>query len=140
MIYGEPVRFEDPARFSFAHGGKDGHPFPVPLKVYDETLQYLSRSVRKSSVEADAKRSGLRNLYALQKQIEKLERIEADPEAVIAEERRNSFRYGGRTVAGPVQFSGQNCSRKAVKKNSGKRAAVKPVLTDGKQLPLCGSD
>ena len=115
VIYGEPVRFEDPARFSFAHGGKDGHPFPVPLKVYDETLQYLSRSVRKSSVEAEAKRAGLRNLHSLQKQIENLERIEADPEAVIAEERRNSFRYGGCTVAGPVRPPGQNRSRKTVK-------------------------
>ena len=33
VIYGTPTRFEDPARFSFAHGGKDGHPFPVPVKV-----------------------------------------------------------------------------------------------------------
>src|SRR5690606_23090949 len=37
VIHGSPSRFRDPARFSFAHGGKDGHPFPVPLKVYDET-------------------------------------------------------------------------------------------------------
>ena len=38
VVHGAPYRFTDPARFSFAHGGKDRHPFPVPLKVYDETL------------------------------------------------------------------------------------------------------
>ena len=38
VIHGTPSRFSDPARFSFAHGGKDGHPFPVPTSVYDETM------------------------------------------------------------------------------------------------------
>ncbi|MCO6476101.1 MAG: DUF763 domain-containing protein, partial [Phaeodactylibacter sp.] len=38
VIYGTPSRFQDPARYSFAHGGKDGKPFPVPTKVYDETI------------------------------------------------------------------------------------------------------
>ena len=41
VIYGTPSRFTDPARFSFAHGGKDGHPFPVPVKIYDETIRIL---------------------------------------------------------------------------------------------------
>jgi hypothetical protein len=39
VVHGAPYRFTDPARFSFAHGGKDRHPFPVPLRVYDETLR-----------------------------------------------------------------------------------------------------
>ena len=39
IVHGAPCRFSDPARFSFAHGGKDGHPFPVPLRVYDETIR-----------------------------------------------------------------------------------------------------
>ena len=39
VIHGAPYRFADPARFAMAHGGKDGHPFPVPLKVYDETIK-----------------------------------------------------------------------------------------------------
>ncbi len=103
IIYGAPVRFEDPARFSFAHGGKDGHPFPVPLKVYDSTLQTLSRSVQKSSLEIEAKRSGLKKLHQLQLHIEKMEKAEADPERVMAYERSVSHRYGGRTVGGPVK-------------------------------------
>src|SRR5262249_4351202 len=39
VVHGAPFRFSDPARFAFAHGGKDGHPFPVPLGVYDETIR-----------------------------------------------------------------------------------------------------
>ena len=100
VIYGEPVRFEDPARFSFAHGGKDGHPFPVPLKIYDQTLSLLCRSVQKSRVEEEAKREGLKKLHRLQLFVESLDRVEADPEAVIARERKDSHRYGGRTVGG----------------------------------------
>src|SRR6202040_872370 len=45
VVHGTPTRFSDPARFSFAHGGKDGHPFPVPLKTYDETIKVLRRSL-----------------------------------------------------------------------------------------------
>jgi hypothetical protein len=45
VIHGAPSRFTDPARFSFAHGGKDGHPFPVPLKTYDESIGLLPSSV-----------------------------------------------------------------------------------------------
>ena len=39
VVHGAPCRFSDPARFSLAHGGKDRHPYPVPLKVYDETIR-----------------------------------------------------------------------------------------------------
>ena len=45
VVHGTPTRFSDPARFSFAHGGKDGHPFPVPLKTYDESIDVLRRSL-----------------------------------------------------------------------------------------------
>jgi hypothetical protein len=48
VIYGAPHRFRDPARFSFAHGGKDGSPFPVPLNVYDESLDYLREALDKT--------------------------------------------------------------------------------------------
>lgn len=43
--HGAPSRFADPARFSLAHGGKDGHPFPVPLDVYDQTIRVLTHAV-----------------------------------------------------------------------------------------------
>jgi hypothetical protein len=46
VVHGAPYRFTDPARFSFAHGGKDRHPFPVPLRVYDETIRVLKSAVR----------------------------------------------------------------------------------------------
>ena len=45
VIHGAPSRFSDPARFSMAHGGKDGHPFPVPLAVYDQTIRVLKQAV-----------------------------------------------------------------------------------------------
>ncbi len=45
VVHGTPTRFDDPARFAFAHGGKDGHPFPVPLKVYDESIAVLRRAL-----------------------------------------------------------------------------------------------
>lgn len=98
VLYGKPCRFDDPARFSFAHGGKDGHPFPVPLKVYDETLQYLGRSVSRSRVDESEKRDSLKRLHQLQLRIESLGNIEADPEQVMDWDRRHSAEFGGRTV------------------------------------------
>ena len=50
VIHGTPSRFKDPARFSFAHGGKDGHPFPVPTKIYDETISTLQTAVNKAKL------------------------------------------------------------------------------------------
>ena len=52
VVHGAPCRFSDPARFSFAHGGKDRHPFPVPLKVYDETIRVLKSAVGTRSSDA----------------------------------------------------------------------------------------
>lgn len=100
VIYGKPCRFDDPARFSFAHGGKDGHPFPVPLKVYDETLQYLGKSVSRSRVDESEKRDSLKRLHRLQLRLEDIQRIEADPEKVIAWDRSHSAEFGGRTIGG----------------------------------------
>jgi hypothetical protein len=45
LVHGAPSRFSDPARYSLAHGGKDGHPFPVDLRVYDHTIHALKRAV-----------------------------------------------------------------------------------------------
>jgi len=59
VIYGTPSRFTDPARFSFAHGGKDGHPFPVPTKVYDESIQVLKKRCRKSKSWANGQNESL---------------------------------------------------------------------------------
>jgi hypothetical protein len=67
VIHGTPSRFSDPARFSFAHGGKDGHPFPVPVKVYDETIDQLKDAVSKLRIGASEKNEAVKKpdpLYA----------------------------------------------------------------------------
>ena len=50
VVHGAPCRFSDPARFSLAHGGKDRHPFPVPVKVYDKTIEVLKSAVTKAKL------------------------------------------------------------------------------------------
>src|SRR5262249_56242189 len=62
VVHGAPSRFADPARFSLAHGGKDGHPFPVPLKVYDETIAVLKRAVARAKLGDGDRLAALRRL------------------------------------------------------------------------------
>jgi uncharacterized protein len=62
VVHGTPTRFADPARFSFAHGGKDGHPFPVPLKTYDESLSVLRRALQQAKVGHTEKLNGFSRL------------------------------------------------------------------------------
>jgi hypothetical protein len=62
VIHGAPYRFKDPARFALAHGGKDGHPFPVPLKVYDETIAVLKRAVDRASLGSREKLDAIKRL------------------------------------------------------------------------------
>jgi len=100
VIHGAPCRFADPARFSLAHGGKDRHPYPVPTKVYDETIGVLKAAVAGAKLGEAEKLAAIRRLDA---QALRLERTAAGPsfEAFLAEERRRSHRYGGRSVFGP---------------------------------------
>jgi uncharacterized protein len=102
VVHGAPYRFTDPARFSFAHGGKDGHPFPVPLKVYDETIRVLKSAVRSAKLGREEELGALRRL---DQQARKLERHAVGPSVpeLIAQERARSHDYGGRTVFGPAQ-------------------------------------
>ena len=99
VMHGAPCRFTDPARFSFAHGGKDRHPFPVPLKVYDETLKVLKSAVHKAKLGRDEELGALRRL---DEQARKLERHATGPsiEKLTAEERSRSHSYSGRSVFG----------------------------------------
>jgi hypothetical protein len=99
VIHGTPSRFQDPARFSFAHGGKDGHPFPVPLKTYDETIDVLRRSLDRARVQETDKIDGLRRLDRFVRNVEAMAATEVDFDAAIAHERRISPALGGRTVA-----------------------------------------
>ncbi len=99
VMHGAPCRFTDPGRFSLAHGGKDRHPFPVPLKVYDETIRVLKSAVRQARLGRDEELGALKRL---DEQARTLERHAAGPsvEDLIVEERQRSHAYGGRSVFG----------------------------------------
>jgi len=99
VVHGAPCRFSDPARFSIAHGGKDRHPFPVPLAVYDRTIETLKRAVARAKLGHAEELAAIRRLDA---QARRLERHATGPsvEALFAEERARSHAYGGRSVFG----------------------------------------
>jgi uncharacterized protein len=98
VVHGAPARFADPARFAFAHGGKDGHPFPVPLKVYDESLAFLRRALGTARLGHTEKLDGFARLDAFTRIVEARLSPEADVDAAIAQERAVSPSLGGRTV------------------------------------------
>jgi len=100
VIHGTPSRFKDPARFSFAHGGKDGHPFPVPTKVYDETIATLQNAVYKAKLGQTETTEAIKRLTRVAQDAEKDFIPNANFDKVIEEERKNSYKYGGRTVTG----------------------------------------
>jgi hypothetical protein len=97
VVHGTPSRFSDPARFSLAHGGKDGHPFPVPLKVFDETIRLLKRAVDRAKLGSSEALAAIQRLDA---QARMLESKASGPtfETYIASERASSASFGGRTV------------------------------------------
>lgn len=109
VIHGTPSRFSDPARFSFAHGGKDGHPFPVPTVVYDETISMLKNSVEKAKMCDTEKHQAIKNLTMIAQQLEQgFEPSESAFDNVIKRERADSHKYGGRTVFGKEKPPGNN--------------------------------
>lgn len=100
VIHGTPSRFKDPARFSFSHGGKDGHPFPVPTKVYNETIGVLQNAVYKAKLGNNEKNEAIKRLTNIAQAAEKDFIPNANFEKVIEQERADSWKYGGRTVKG----------------------------------------
>ncbi len=100
VIFGASGRFDDPARFSFAHGGKDGAPFPVLLDVYDRSLSVLKQAIDKSHLVRSEKAASLRKLFLFSQFVEHNNRPVADVNRVIAHERRHSAAYGGKTATG----------------------------------------
>jgi hypothetical protein len=96
IVHGAPSRFSDPARFALAHGGKDGHPFPVPLKVYDTTLRVLKRAVERAHLGSSETLAALRRLDEQARALDAA--TGAGYEAHVAEERAQSASYGGRYV------------------------------------------
>lgn len=98
VVHGEPARFSDPARFSFAHGGKDGHPFPVPLKTYDESLGVLRRSLEAARLGHTEKVEGFKRLDRLTRAVEENRDPMADFAGAMEHQRSISASVGGRTV------------------------------------------
>ncbi len=98
MIHGTPTRFSDPARFSFAHGGKDGHPFPVPLRTYDASIDVLRRSLDAARLGRTEKVDGLNRLDRFVRFVETRLSPNASFNDVVAYERSVSPSLGGRTV------------------------------------------
>ena len=98
VVHGAPSRFSDPARFSFAHGGKDGHPFPVPLKTYDESISVLRKSLAAAKLQETERVDGFRRLDRFTRNVEKQLHPAADLTGVIEHERAISPSLGGRTV------------------------------------------
>src|SRR6201992_331753 len=70
IVHGAPCRFTDPARFSFAHGGKDGSPFPVPLRVYDETLRVMRQGGDAAGLGNDERLAAIRRLDSEARRLE----------------------------------------------------------------------
>ncbi len=123
VMHGAPCRFSDPARFSLAHGGKDRHPFPVPIKVYDQTIEVLKSAVLKAKLGRDEELAALKRL---DDQARRLERSAAGPsvEALIAEERR------ARTTTAAAASSAGKRRRKRWRRRSPAWAAFPAVRPD----------
>jgi hypothetical protein len=98
VVHGAPSRFQDPARFSFALGGKDRHPFPVPLKTFDESINVLRRSLDTARVEGADKMEGFRRLNRFVQVVEQRLEPEANLPAVVEHELAISKSLGGRSV------------------------------------------
>jgi len=98
VVHGAPSRFNDPARFAFAHGGKDGHPHPVPLKTYDESLGFLRKSLDAAKLGHTDKLDGFRRLDRFVRMVEAQREPRVDLDALIRHENAISPLLGGRTV------------------------------------------
>ncbi len=98
VVHGAPSRFSDPARFAMAHGGKDGHPFPVPIDVFDRTIRVMKDAVASGKLGNSDKLHAIRQLDA---QARQLESVATGPgfDEFVRVERSNSAQYGGRTVS-----------------------------------------
>ncbi len=107
VIHGTPSRFSDPARFSFAHGGKGGRPYAVPTKVYDETINTLRDSVDRAKLGHSDKQQALHKLSQLAQAAEQDFTPHADGQAsldqLIQKEQDDSWQHGGMSIHGPAQ-------------------------------------
>ena len=99
VVHGTPYRFQDPARLSPAHGGKDRHPYPVPVQAYDETLRVLKSAIARAKLGQGEEMAALKRL---DEQARLLEATATGPsfEAFVAGERARSISLDGRSVFG----------------------------------------
>ncbi len=103
VIHGTPSRFSDPARFSFAHGGKDGNPFPVPISTYDKTIEILDKAIQQSKLGNPDKSVALKNLSKISQEIEKKYTPGNYFDDWVQHEKDTSYKYGGKTVFGDAK-------------------------------------
>lgn len=122
VIHGTPSRFSDPARFSFAHGGKDGHPFPVPTSVYDETVEVFDKAIRQARLGDKEKSDALKNLSKISQEMEKGYTPSNYFDDWVQHERDTSYKYGGKTVFGDA--------KKPVKKEDKGKGGIQLSLWD----------
>lgn len=110
VVHGTPYRFQDPARFSLAHGGKDRHPYAVPIKVYDETIRVLKSAIQKAKLGREEELDAIRRLDI---QARRLEQVTTGPsfEAYVTKEQDRSVSLGGRSVFGIEQVSAPTSKR-----------------------------
>jgi hypothetical protein len=100
VIHGTPTRFSDPARFSFAHGGKDRRPFPVPTKIYDRTIEVLGNALERAKLGETERLKGFKRLHEFTRMVEEKFDPQAGLEKTIEKEFADSPVYGGRSVFG----------------------------------------
>jgi hypothetical protein len=124
VIHGTPTRFSDPARFSFAHGGKDGHPFPVPLKVYDETIAVLRRSLARAKLQNTEMAGAFGRLDRLVRAVEDRLQPEARFEEAVAHERAISDSLDGRSTSVARRQAGETNSSKQAAPDHPKRQRI----------------
>ncbi|MBV6646713.1 MAG: DUF763 domain-containing protein [Cyclobacteriaceae bacterium] len=103
VIYGTQSRFSDPARFSFAYGGKDGHPFPVPTKTYDESIGVLKTAVNRAKMGQSDRLKAMNALTTAAQRMEQDFVPNGNLDDVIKKERNESWKYGGKTVFGDAK-------------------------------------
>jgi len=107
IVHGAPYRFADPARFSLAHGGKDRHPFPVPITVYDQTIRVLKTAVAKARLGREEELAALKRLDDQARRLEGRATGPSFPQ-LLDQERQASHANGGRSVFGwepPPRYS-----------------------------------
>lgn len=108
VIHGTPSRFTDPARFAFAHGAKGGRPFPVPTKVYDETIETLKNSVEKAKIGDSDKQTAIKKLTELAQKSEANFTPNDNFDTLIQKEKDDAWKYGGRTIKGFIKRPSPN--------------------------------